>query len=253
MTISAVIITHNEEKNILRCLLSLKFCDEIVVVDANSTDRTREIVQGFTSHVYQRDWSSFADQRNFAKGKATSDWILSIDADEEVSDGLRKELQALRLARSPSFQSYSIPRKTFHFDRWIRYGGWYPNRLVRFFHKDSGNWKGDELHEYWESSGSVGKLNGDLLHYSFENLADQVDRNNRYSTLGAIKLGRSGVRFSVLRLGVKTVSKFIETYFLKLGILDGYPGLIISVSASYSVFLKWAKLWEFNLAEKKKS
>lgn len=250
MKIAAVIITRNEERNIVRCLESVKFCDEIVVVDSGSSDATRTLAAKFTTKVLNRDWSNYADQRNFANQHVDSDWVLSVDADEVVSDELRDEVLSFK-QRAPEGLAYTIPRKTFHFNRWIRYGGWYPNRLTRFFKRDAGEWKGDELHEYWEPHGNLGALSGHLLHYSFEDLADQVDRNNRYSSLGAEKLRKQGKRFSFFRLTVKTVSKFIETYFLKRGFLDGYPGFFISVSAAYSVFLKWAKLWELELAEKK--
>lgn len=246
MSIAAVIITHNEESKIVRCLESVRFCQEIVVVDSSSTDRTLELARRFTDKVLTKPWTNFADQRNFANQHVQSDWILSIDADEEVSPELREQLIQAD-TQSTTFTAFAIPRKTFHFGRWIRYGGWYPNRLTRFFKKGTGEWKGDELHEYWASPGPVGELSGHLLHYSFDDLADQVDRNNRYSTLGAVKLHRQGKHFSFFKLTVKTLSKFIETYFLKMGFLDGYPGLIISVSAAYSVFLKWAKLWELTL------
>lgn len=251
MKITAVIIARNEERNITRCLESVRFCDDILVVDSGSTDRTRELAGHFTPNVVVKEWTNYCEQRNFATSLVKTDWILSIDADEEVSTELREEIARLKGA-APAAQAFSIPRKTFHFGRWIRHGGWYPNRLVRFFNRQDGGWKGDELHEYWETPGDLGELQGHLNHYSFDNLADQVERNNHYSTLGALKLQREGKRFSFFRLTVKTASKFIETYFLKLGILDGYPGLIISVSAAYSVFLKWAKLWELDLEKKKK-
>ncbi len=250
MKIAAVIITRNEERNIVRCLESVRFCDEIVVVDSGSSDSTCTLAARFTNKIFDRQWSNYADQRNFANQQVESDWVLSVDADEVVSDELRDELLSFK-QKAPDGQAYTIPRKTFHFSRWIRYGGWYPNRLTRFFKKDAGQWKGDELHEYWEPLGALGDLSGHLLHYSFDDLADQVERNNRYSSLGAEKLRKQGKRFSFFRLTVKTMSKFIETYFLKRGFLDGYPGFIISVSAAYSVFLKWAKLWELELAEKK--
>lgn len=249
-SLAAVIITKNEERNIARCLQSLDFCDEIIVVDAESVDRTCEIARTFNAQVSVRPFTNFSDQRNFALGKASAHWILSIDADEEVSPELRREIEEWR-GRTSEEAAYYIARKTFHFNRWIRYGGWYPNRLVRLFDKSRGEWRGDELHEYWYSRGKVGALQADLLHYSFQDLADQVERNNRYSSLGALKLYREKKAFSLLRMTVKSCSKFVETYFLKLGFLDGYPGLIISVSAAYSVFLKWAKLWELELEKEK--
>lgn len=248
MGISAVIITRNEEANLDRCLRSLGFCDEIVIVDAESTDRTREIAARYLTRVFVRPWDGFVPQRRYAVGLAQHEWVLSIDADEEIPPELREEL--LRTAANPEARdAYSMPRKTIHLGRWIRHGGWYPNRLVRFFRKGLGDWQGNEVHEYWQTRGSSGELGADLVHYSFHDLADQVARNNTYSSLGAKGLRTSGVYFSPVRLFAKTLSKFIETYFVKLGFLDGYPGLIISVSAAYSVFLKWAKLWELESCE----
>jgi len=248
--LAAVVITLNEEANVARCLKSLTFCDEIIVVDSESTDRTVEIAKSLNVTVRSRPWKGYSDQKNFANSLTDADWILSVDADEEVSPELAKEILALRDRGFPH-DAYSLPRKTFHLGRWIRFGGWYPNRLVRLFHKGRGEWRGSELHERWETSGSLGELGGDLLHYSFTSLADQVERNNRYSTLGALQLSRRGTRFSLYALITKTFSKFVETYLLKRGFLDGYPGFIISVSAAYSVFLKWAKLWELERCGKK--
>ncbi len=249
MAIGAVIITKNEESNLERCLQSLSFCDEIVVVDAESIDGTVAIAQRYTKKVYILPWLGFVDQRQKALSFAESEWILSIDADEEVSAELRAELlAAIRLPEAKA--AYSFPRKTIHFGRWIRHGGWYPNRLFRLFRKSQGEWRGNEVHEYWHTEGERGELTADLLHYSFDNLADQVARNNTYSSLGARGLKAKGVSFSFAWLCVKTTSKFLETYLLKRGFLDGYPGLIISVSAAYAVFLKWAKLWELESGEK---
>lgn len=248
MSLAAVIITRNEEADLERCLKSLAFCDEIVVVDAQSTDRTVEIARRYTDKVQVLPWLGFVEQRRQALKLATAEWVLSIDADEEVSPELRREI--LETVRQSAADAYSLPRKTIHFGRWIRHGGWYPNRLVRLFRKDRGEWRGGEVHEYWHTNGTQGELREDLVHYSFKSLSDQVARNNTYSSLGAKTLRARGKRFTFFRLSVKTFSKFLETYVLKLGFLDGYPGLIISVSAAYSVFLKWAKLWELESGEK---
>ena len=249
--ITAIVITRNEESNIERCLRSLAFCAEIVVVDSGSTDRTRELAKRFTHKVYDLPWAGFAAQKNNALAHAGHDWILSVDADEVVPPDLAEEITTLFRAGPPAVAAYSVPRKTIHFGRWIRHGGWYPNRLVRLFSKHQGRWEGEELHEAWITQGRVASLVHDLEHYSFSDLADQVSRNNRYSSLGAAKLQRKGSSFSSFWLLIKPTSKFLETYFVKRGFLDGYPGFIISVSAAYSVFLKWAKLWELEHADQK--
>lgn len=243
MKLAAVIITHDEAANIARCLESVRFCDEIVVLDSESGDATREIALRFTPKVFTSPWVGYAAQKNHAVSLTEAEWVLSLDADEVVSPELAQEILK-RVSDVPREDAFDVPRKTIHFGRWIRHGGWYPNRLVRLFRKDKGSWVGEEVHERWVTSGAVGSLRNDLLHYSFRNLADQVERNNRYSSLSAVGLKRQGVGFSTGRLLVKSASKFLETYFLKKGFLDGYPGFIISVSAAYSVFLKWAKLWE---------
>lgn len=243
MKLSAVIITLNEGANIERCLKSVAFCDEIILVDAGSRDHTLEIATRYQAKVFERPWAGYTQQRNDAVKLASGDWILSIDADEEVSEGLRAEISA-ELARNPTEVAFTIPRKTIHFKRWIRRGGWYPNRLVRLFRKDKGLWEGGALHEYWKAEGQIGALKNDLLHHSFRGFSDQVARNNRYSTLGAEDLKKQGVRFSLLALLMRPFAKFVETYFLKRGFMDGYPGFMISISAAYSVFSKWSKLWE---------
>ena len=241
--ISGVVISRNEEASIARCLESLSFCDEIIVVDSGSHDRTVEIAKSITPKVFHRDWSGYAAQKNFACEKASGKWIISVDADEVVDNDLREELLR-RLPKSEREVAFWVPRKTFHSGRWIRFGGWYPNRLVRVFRRDAGKWVGEDVHERWEPNGETADLNGHLLHYSFGGIADQVERNNHYSTLGAKDLLRRGEKFSLPKLVLKPVVKFFETFFLKRGFLDGLPGFMISVSAGYSVFLKWAKLWE---------
>jgi glycosyltransferase involved in cell wall biosynthesis len=242
VAISAVIIALNEERNIQRCLQSVGFCDEIIVVDSESSDKTREIARAHSARVVCQPWLGYVDQKNFATSLASHDWVLNIDADEEVSSELAEEI--IRVHKDNLYSAYLIPRKTIHSGRWIKHGGWYPNRFVRLYRSKAGKWVGTELHERWETAGQIGSLSGHLVHYSFSSISDQVQRNDLYSSLGAKQLSQKGIRFSPLRLVVKPLSKFAETYFIKKGFLDGYPGFIISISAAYSVFLKWAKLWE---------
>ncbi|MBY0369082.1 glycosyltransferase family 2 protein [bacterium] len=251
LPITAIVLTKNEEARLDACLKSLRFCEEILVIDSDSTDRTLEIAGRFADKVLSLPWEGFAAQRNLALGHAQYVWVLSVDADERVPEALAEEIAGhFRAGASFDQAAFSVPRKTVHFGRWIRHGGWYPNRLVRLFDKSLGRWEGGELHEYWATRGAVGELRADLEHYSFRDLSDQVVRNDRYSSLGAVKLKREGKPFRSYRLLTKPFSKFLETYVLKRGFLDGYPGFIISVSAAYSVFLKWAKLWELERAEK---
>jgi len=241
--VSAVLITKNEARHLKECLASLSFCSEIVVVDSGSSDATVAIAKQHNAKVVSREWTNFTEQRNYAASLAENRWVLSIDADERVTPALADEIrEAVGAPRGRT--AFLIPRKTFHLGRWIFHGGWYPNHLVRLFDKTQGAWAGGDLHEYWKTNGPQGTLTEPLLHYSFADLADQVSRNNRYSSLGATVLKKQGRPFSFLKMIGKTVTKFFETYIFKRGFLDGLPGLIISVSAAYSVFLKWAKLWE---------
>ncbi len=243
MTVSAVLITKNEARHLEGCLKSLWFCSEIIVVDSGSTDATVAIAERNGAKVVYRDWTNFTEMRSFALTLANHRWVFSIDADERVSPELAKEIQSA-LAIPGNQSAFLLPRKTYHLGRWIAHGGWYPNYLIRLFDRTQGAWTGGELHEYWKTSGAVGTLRVPLEHFSFTDLADQVERNNRYSSLGATVLKKKGQGFSFPRMMGKTISKFFETYLLKRGFLDGLPGLIIAVSATYSVFLKWAKLWE---------
>lgn len=243
MRLAAVIIARNEAANIARCVASLSFCDEVLVVDSGSTDDTVAIAKAQGAKVFQKEWIGYGPQKNYANSLTDCEWVLSLDADEEVTHELREEI--LRTIASPDAKAaYSVPRRTIHSGQWIRYGGWYPNRVIRLFRRELGQWTDSPVHERWETTGATGELASDLNHYSFRDIADQVSRNNVYSTLGARKLKEEGGKFTVWKLLFKPVSKFIETYVIKRGFLDGYRGFIISVSAAYSVFLKWAKLWE---------
>lgn len=244
--LSAVVIAFNEERNIRRCVESLAFAAEVIVVDSESRDSTREIAESLGARVVVAPWRGYSDQKNLALTFAKHDWVLSIDADEEVSPELREEiLSRLSSAESASVVAFTVPRKTIHFQRWIRFGGWYPNRLTRLFRKSQGCWAGGFLHEYWDTRGLVQPLKHPLNHFSFYDLADQIDRNNHYSSLGAEKLLAEHKAFSVVKLLTKPVTKFLELYLLKQGFRDAMPGFIIAVSAAFSVFLKWAKLWEY--------
>lgn len=248
---SAVIIACDEEATIERCLRSLSFCSEIVVVDSGSNDRTGEIARRYCTRFEVKQWAGFSAQKNYANALASEDWILSLDADEEVTVELREEIETLE-APTDGTVAFSLARRTYYGGRWVKHGGWYPNRVVRLFNRKSGQWVDVPVHEYWQADGKVGSLETDLIHHSFISIADQVDRNNHYSSLGTSHLAQEDTRFSLSKLIVKPIAKFLETFVWKRGFLDGLLGLIISVSAAYAVFLKWAKLWELGQGEAKK-
>jgi glycosyltransferase involved in cell wall biosynthesis len=243
--LSVTVITLNEEKNLARALESVGFADEIVVVDSGSTDRTREIAEKFKVRFYTNPWPGYGQQKNFAQAKASHDWVFNLDADEAISKELREEIETkLEKAESQGVRGFQLPRKTFYWNQWIRHGGWYPNLLVRLVDRRHAKWSEPEVHEDLEVDGPVETLNNALLHYSFPNIHSQVLTNLRFAGLGAQELRRKGMKPRLRRLIGKPIGKFAETYILKRGFLDGLPGLIISVNAAYSMFLKYAFLYE---------
>lgn len=251
LPISLVIITLNEQADIERCIRSVPFADDIVVVDSFSTDRTVEIAKANGARVFQEKWRGFGPQKAFAADQAKHSWILSLDADEALSPELAAELSAGFAQLDPE-AGYLFPRKSYHLGRWIEYGGWYPDYQLKLFNKSKSSWNSAALHEKVEVKKTL-KVKHDLLHWVFTDLSDQIVTNDRYSTLGAKELAAAGKKFSYAKLIFKPWGKFIETYFVKCGFKDGLPGFIISVGAAYSLFLKFAKLWEIQRVHNKKS
>lgn len=248
--ISLVIITLNEEENIARCIQSVPWADEVIVLDSESRDNTRQIAESLGAKVHIQKFLGFRDQKQRATDLAKNDWILSLDADEALSLGLSQEILDT-FDTTPIQDGYRMPRLSFHLGRWIKHGGWYPDRQLRFFNRTKAKWGGGHVHEKIDCE-NVGTFKNNLLHYVFRDLKHQVDANNRYSTLGAKDLFDRKKKFSIIKLLLKPISKFLETYIWKLGFMDGLPGFIISVGASYSVFLKFSKLKELETEVKKK-
>lgn len=248
LSISLVVVTLNEEDNIERCLKSVPFADDIVVVDSFSHDRTVEIASSCGARVIQEKWRGFGPQKAFAVSLAKNDWILSLDADEALSDELQAEIIS-KISTLREDTAYEIPRRSFHLGRWINHGAWYPDYQLRLFNRKTAQWPDATIHERVQAP-REGKLSSPILHWVFDDLADQVQTNNKYSTLQAIELDKKSRKFSLFKLIVKPISKFIELYLYKGGFLDGMPGFIIAVGASYSVFLKFAKLWELQKIKK---
>jgi glycosyltransferase involved in cell wall biosynthesis len=249
--LSLVVITLNEESNIERCLKSVPFAAEWIVVDSFSTDKTVEIAQKLGAKVVQEKWRGFGPQKAFAASLAQNPWVLSLDADEALSPELAQEIQEQWDQLDPQV-GYQIPRRSFHLGRWINFGGWYPDSQLRLFNSASAQWDTSVLHEKVVVAQQK-RLKNDIHHWVFKSLSDQVNTNNKYSGLGTQALIEKNKKFSLPFLLFKPLGKFFETYFLKLGFLDGMPGFIISVGASYSMFLKYAKLWEHELNQKKET
>ena len=244
-SLSLVVITKNEAHNIARCLDSVPFASDKVVVDSGSVDQTVAIAKKHGARVFNEDWLGFYQQKVKATGFATHDLILSLDADEALSPKLAEEIKAL-LQQPPNTilaAAYALPRLSYHLGRWIRHGGWYPDWQVRLFDRNRAAWQAGEVHEKIHAPHIV-RLQNPILHWVFKDLTDQIETNNRYSGLGAAELRRQGRGFRLLKLLFKPGFKFIETYVWKRGFLDGMPGFIIAVGAAYSMFLKYAKLWE---------
>ena len=242
LPLSLVVITKNEEANIERCLKSVPFAADVVVVDSFSTDRTVELAQSLGARVFQEKWRGFGPQKAFATDQAKENWILSLDADEALSPELQVEIMERFASLNPE-TGYRLPRLSYHLGRWIRYGGWYPDYQLRLYNKLKANWNSAGLHEKVEVK-SLDVFRHPILHWVFDGISDQVLTNDRYSTLGAEQWMAAGKSFSIFKLLLKPFGKFLETYFFKRGFLDGLPGFIISIGAAYSMFLKVAKVWE---------
>jgi glycosyltransferase involved in cell wall biosynthesis len=241
--ISVTIITRNEEEGIQECLESVAWAQEIVVVDAESTDRTVEMAQKFTARVFMRPWAGFAAQKNFALAQVTQPWVLSLDADERVTPRLRGQIEAI-LALDGPLDGYYLPRKNFFRGRWIRHGTWFPDYQLRLFRRSLGTFQRVSVHESVQVKGRLGYLQAPLLHFSYQGIEDFVRRSQLYSTLAAQDLGRRGKRISGLQLFLAPLGRFCSMYFLHRGFLDGSDGFLLAVLYSYYVFLRSAKAWE---------
>jgi len=241
--LSACIITYNEADRIEACLRSVAFCDEILVVDAHSTDATREIAVSLGARVIERDWPGYRSQKQFAVDSATSDWVLCLDADERVSAGLRAEVESLREAGFAGYAGWSVPRITDYFGRFLRHGNAFPDRLVRLFDRRRGGWVGYEIHENTQVSGRTGRLRGYLEHYSYRSLSDHQERMRRYADLMARALHERGKRGSLLKVLVNPQWRFLRGYFLRLGFLDGWRGLVFALIEANYVRRKYLQLY----------
>lgn len=239
--LSAVIITYNEARNIKRCILSLQgVADEVVVVDSFSTDATPSICKGLGVQFHQREWKGYSKQKNFGNGLASHPWILSIDADEALSENLQRAI--LSAKQDNGHFIYTFPRITNYCGKWIRHSGWYPDIKLRMFNRDEDNWQG-EVHEKPTADMKKAKhLKGDLLHYSYDSLSDHVQRTDRYSTLGAKELYQRGRNASFTKLLINPWFKFVRMFLLQRGFLDGTAGFHIALITAFGTYLKYAKL-----------
>jgi glycosyltransferase involved in cell wall biosynthesis len=242
--ISGVVICLNEADRIGRCLESLAFCDELLVVDSGSTDGTREVVRRYTERLIEQPFLGYVKQKNFALEHAKHDWVICLDADEALSPELAANLRGA-LARSPeSVSGYALDRVTHYLGVWHDRGEWYPDWQLRVFRRSRGHWGGLDPHDRVELDGEVVKLSGRLLHWNYRHLSDHIQTMDRFSARMARSLADSGVRFRKRDLVLRPLARFAKSYLLQQGFRKGIPGLIVSVAGAYYVFMKYAKLWE---------
>jgi len=241
--VSIVVITLDEEDHLRRCLESVAWAEEIVVVDAESHDKTVQIAREFTDRVISRPWAGFATQKNFAVEQATGDWVLSLDADEEASCELREEIAAA-IAGPQACDGYAIRRRNVFLGQWIRYGGLYPDWQVRLFRRGRGRFVERAVHESVSVEGTLGRLRGHLMHCSYEGVTDFFARANRYSSLAADEWIREGRRVRARELVVRPLGRFVSMYVLQRGFLDGRRGLLLAALYAYYVCMRSAKVWE---------
>lgn len=246
--ISACITAGNEEQNIRRCLESVKWVDEIVVVDSFSTDRTAQISREYTDLVYEHRWLGYIGQKNLIKDLASGPWILFIDADEEISPELRNQIaDEFESGRCNEYAGYEFPRLVRHLGTWIRYGDWYPDAKLRLFRKDLGMCSGREPHDRTTVDGPIKRLAANMYHYSYDDMHAQLASINDFSSITTEVWSQEGKRFHLLDLLLRPLFRFFRCFVLRRGFLDGLPGLIVAVTTSFGVFAKYAKLWESQL------
>ncbi|MFA6923234.1 MAG: glycosyltransferase family 2 protein [Bacteroidales bacterium] len=239
---SIVIITLNEERNIERCLNSVKdISDDIIVVDSYSNDKTKEICKKYDVNFIEYDWKGYSETKNYGNSIAKYDWILSIDADEVVSEKLKKSL--LNVDLNSGFDGFYLKRLNNYCGKWIKHSGWYPDRKIRLWNKNKAKWEG-EVHEkiVLEKQSEIGCLKGNLLHYSYYTIKEHIKRIEKYSDMSAQEYFKKGKKSNIFKIYVAPVFKFILNYFIRLGFLDGYYGFIICKLTAYTTFLKYYKL-----------
>lgn len=241
--ISVVIITLNEEKNISRCLESVQWADDIVVVDSGSTDTTCDIARSLNASVIHNDWPGFGKQKQFATAQAKHDWVLSLDADEWLSNPLSDEIIKV-IENLPKHHVYNIRRRHYFMGRLLRYGIAYPDDVLRLFNRQHANWNANPVHESISHPGQIGFIPGDLLHESAPTLGRFVEKLNQYTDIQAAERFSKGKRAGLIQLFLLPLWQFFRGYFFKLGFLDGVPGFVHNAIAAMNTFLRYAKTQE---------
>lgn len=242
--LSVITLALNEEHNIADCLESVKWADEILVIDSGSTDRTVDLAKRYTNNVLTVEWKGYGATKNYALQHATGEWILWLDADERVPNDLAEEIRRVIHLNDSSFAGYNVARRAFFLGKWIRHCGWYPGRVTRLFRKSKSLFTESNVHEQIIVEGAIGELKNDLVHFTDPNLAHYFYKFNRYTTLAAQDLQKAGKKFTISDIIVRPFFTFVKMYLVKRGFLDGIQGFILCVASSAYVFTKYAKLWE---------
>lgn len=240
------IITKNEETRLPDCLRSASFADDIVVLDSGSSDRTEEIARDFGCRVFVEEWKGYGPQKNSAVAKCRSEWVLVIDADERIPEETKNEI--IKIVNHPeSADAYSFPRKNFFHGKWIKHGGWWPDRTTRLFKKSKGKVEDSLVHESVKVSGIVKNLHTPILHHSIKDLTSVIEKINAYSSLGAKSLLQEGKQSSALKASSRGAAAFLKSYLLEAGFLDGYEGFVIAFSHAVNTCYKYLKLKELTV------
>ena len=246
VAISACVIARDEEDRLGECLASIAWCDEVLVVDSHSTDRTREIAAASGARVIERDWPGHVAQKEFAIRAARHDWVLCVDADERVTKALAEEIEAQRAQGLDRAAGYRMPRVSSYLGAWIRHGSWYPDRKLRLFDRRRGHWGGRDPHDRVEIEGPVVDLESDLEHHPYRNLEDHLRTIDRYSTTMAQKLYEDGRRAHLWDVLIRPPLRFFVFYLVRRSFLDGWRGLLLAILASHYVRLRYLKLWSLS-------
>lgn len=241
--LSVIIICRDEENDIRDCLKSVKWADEIIVVDSESKDKTVEIAKSYTGKIFTKKWEGYSEQRRYAMELASGEWILSLDADERVTEELKNEILSVINSNCNDIKGYRIPRKSFFLNRWIKHSGWYPGYQTRLFKKEFAFIRPKLVHEGFEINGETGYLKNDLLHFTVTSISDFAERVNSYSTLQAAeKSGLKKVKLSDLLL--RPFISFFKHYILKSGFRDGPQGFMVAMFDLITNTLTYMKMWE---------
>ena len=249
-SLTIITLTLNEEKNIGSCLEGVRWADQIIVVDSCSTDQTVAIAEKLSAEVFKKPWEGYGQAKNFALEHARGDWVLWLDADERVTPELAAEIRGIISRPSHEAVAYDVARRAYFLGKWIKHCGWYPGRVVRLFRRDSARFSEARVHEQLLVEGTVGHLKNDLIHYTDNDLVHYFSKFNRYTSLAAEEMLAAGKRAGIFDLLLRPLFMFIKTYVLRLGVLDGIHGFILSAVSSAYVFVKYAKLWEISRPSK---